>query len=127
MPKKASLYDKADKNIQKVSKTVGAIAAIILAITGVCTWVSGQFQAAVSAQISDFQRETEEYNKRHEQAVTRLELVMLIEHDPDNKAAIEKMARYYFITLGGDLYMTERYSQWCSEHNGDTSIIIGEK
>lgn len=127
MAKKVSMYDKADQKIQKVSKTIGAITAIILGITGACTWVNGQFQSVVSAQISEFRQETESYNLRHEQAVTRLELVMLIEHDPTNKAAIEKMARYYFITLEGDLYMTGRYSRWCEEYGGDASIILGAK
>ena len=121
---KETKYDKADRSLQRISKTVGAITAILVAAAAVCSWVSNQFQNAVSSQISDFRHETQEYDLKHEQAVTRLELVFLIEHDPTNKVAIEKMARYYFVDLNGDLYMTEKYSNWAQQYNGDISFVI---
>ena len=101
--------------------------AILAAGTGICTWVSSQFQIAVSNQIKDLTSEIETSDKKQNQAITRLELMSLIRNDPTNKAAIEKMARYYFIALDGDLYITERYSQWCEEYGGDISIIVGEE
>ena len=67
----------------------------------------------------------EQANKKHEQTITRVELIALIEHDPNNTAAIEKTARYYFGDLNGDSYMLQKYSEWARQHNGDISIIIG--
>lgn len=128
--KKASFldkYNKADGRLQRISKTIGAFMAILAAGTGVCTWISSQFQQSVSAQINDLTSEIKESDKQQNQAITRLELMNLIQNDPTNKAAIEKMARYYFITLDGDLYVTERYSEWAEQYGGDISIIIGEK
>lgn len=125
---KGSLYKKyknMDEKAQHLAKTVGAIVVILSAATGICTWVSNQFQSAVSAQIKELTSEIETSDKKQDQAITRLELMNLIHNDPTNKAAIEKMARYYFITLNGDLYITERYSRWAEEYNGDISIIIG--
>lgn len=127
---KASLlskYDKADGKLQRISKTIGAFMAILAAGTAICTWVSNQFQQAVSTQIDELTSEIKESDKKQNQAITRLELMNLIQNDPTNRAAIEKMARYYFIALDGDLYITERYSQWAEEYSGDISIIIGEK
>lgn len=121
---KVSLYKKTDNKLQHISKTVGAVVVIITTVAGVCGWVSSQFQAAVANQISDFRQETEAADARHERTLTRIELVMLIEHDPENIAAIEKMAVYYFQTLDGDLYMTQKYSDWAKQYGGDMSIIV---
>lgn len=125
MPKKISLYDKADSKIQKISKTVGAIVIVVGAAAGVCSWVSSQFAIAVSDQISGFQQEMEVANKKHEQTITRVELIALLEHDPNNIAAIEKIAKYYFRDLDGDSYMLQKYSDWAKQYNGDITIIIG--
>lgn len=124
---KKSLYERTGKNLKQIAEMIGAIVAIIGAITGVCSWVSSQFQNAVSSQISGFQQEMKDANQRQEQSLTRVELMVLMEHDPDNIVAIEKMARYYFQELNGDLYMTQRYSDWAKTHGGDTSIVIGSK
>lgn len=127
---KVSLYKKyknLDEKTQRFAKTISAVVVILSAATGICSWVSSQFQSVVSAQIKELTSEIEVSDKKQNQAITRLELMNLIRNDPTNKAAIEKMARYYFITLDGDLYITERYSQWAEKYGGDISIIVGEK
>lgn len=125
MVKKESLYDKADKRLHKWAATIGAIIAIIGALTGALGWLQSQFADAVSSQISDFQQETRDADLRHEQAVTRVELMMLMEHDPENVVAIEQMARYYFGELKGNKYMTSKYSAWAKQYGGDMTIAIG--
>lgn len=124
---KESAYDKADKKLQRVSKTIGAIVALIAAATGICTWVSNQFQGAVSAQIDDLATEIRESDEDQTIALARLELLGLMEHDPDNTVAIEKLARHYFIDLSGNSWMSERYSKYAREHNLDASFVIGGK
>ena len=122
---KKSLYNKADKKLQRISATIGAIIAILGALTGAVGWIQAQFANAVSSQISDFQNETRDADLRHEQAVTRVELMMLMEHDPENIVAIEQMAKHYFGELKGDKYMTSKYSAWAKQYGGDTTIVIG--
>lgn len=124
---KKNLYDRADKKLQKISSTIGAIIVIVGALTGLCAWVSSQFQNAVSAQISDFQQEVRDNDKINKQAATRTELMILLEHDPDNVVAIERMAKYYFQELDGNLYMTQKVSDWCNTHGRDCTSIIGDK
>lgn len=123
---KKSLYNKADTKVQKIAKTISAIIVIIGAVTGACTWVSNQFAKAVSDQISEFQQETRASDAEMQQSITRVELLGLMEHDPENTVAIEKLARYYFTTLKGDKWMSERYSRYAKKYNLDTSFVIGD-
>lgn len=125
MAKKESFYDKTDKKLRRVAATIGALIAITGALAGALSWLQAQFANAVSEQISGFQNETREANRQHEETITRVELIALMEHDPDNIAAIEKTAKYYFGDLGGDSYMLQKYSDWAKEHGGDITIIVG--
>lgn len=124
---KNSLYNKVDKRVRKISATVGAVAAIVSAFAGAFAWVQGQFTNAISSQIDEFRQEVKVSDTSQDQAITRLELVSLIKTDPTNVVAIEKMARYYFVDLDGDQYMTAMYSDWAREYGGDMTIVIGDK
>lgn len=123
--KKEKPFDKISKGTTKVAGVVSAVMVLIGGAGTICSWISSQFANAVSAEISDFRNEVKENSSRQEQAVTRVELLMLMEHDPDNTLAIEKMARHYFVDLNGDLYITQKYSEWAKKYGGDTSIIAG--
>lgn len=122
-----SLYDKADKRIQKWSKTIGALIVVIGAIASVSTWVSNQFQNVVAAQVAEIKTEIQNLDKRTEKQITRLELANLIHNQPENEAEIEKVAKYYFVKLDGDWYMTGLYSKWAREYGGDVSFIAGKE
>ena len=120
-------FDKVSKRATKIAGLVSAVLVLVSAATGLCTWISNQFASAVSAEISEFRKEAKESNDKQEQAITRVELMVLMEHDPDNVVAIEKMARYYFQELDGNLYMTQKYSEWAKANGGDLSIVLGGK
>lgn len=124
---KNSLYNKVDKRVRKISATVGAVAVIVSTLAGALAWVQGQFTSAISSQIDEFRQEVRLSDTSQDQAITRLELVSLINNDPTNVVAIEKMARHYFIDLDGDQYMTAMYSDWAREYGGDMTIVIGDK
>ena len=127
MKKGGKLYDRTDKKLQRIAGTTGAVMAILGAATGACSWVTNQFQSAIASQISGFQQEVRESTTENKQAITRVELMMLMEHDPENVVAIEQMAKYYFSELGGDKYMTGKYSAWAKKYGGDMTIVIGVK
>lgn len=120
-------YIKADKKIQRISKTIGALVVIIGAVASVSTWISNQFQNAVATQIAGLRSEIQFLDKRTDQQITRLELANLIHNQPNNKAEIEKVAKYYFVKLDGDWYMTGLYSTWAKDYDGDVSFIIGKE
>lgn len=125
MAKRKLLSEKMSKRLQKLAATVSAITVLVGAASGMSSWVSQHFADAVSGQISDFREEVKESNAKRDQAIARLELMNLMQNDPTNVAAIEKMARYYFHTLDGDWYATQKYSDWCTQYGGDPTIIIG--
>lgn len=122
---KKTASEKADKKLQKWASIVGSIVAILGALTGAFSWINSQFTNAVSEQISGFQQEVRASDQANRQATTRLELMILMEHDTENTVAIERMAKYYFQELNGDLYMTQKVSDWCNAHGRDCSSIIG--
>ena len=123
--KGSHFLDKFSDRTNKIAGIVSGAIVVIGAITGLCSWISGQFSGAVSAQISGFQQEVRASDQANRQATTRLELMILMEHDTENTVAIERMAKYYFQELDGDLYMTQKVSDWCNAHGRDCSSIIG--
>lgn len=122
---KRKLFDRVSERTSKVASLISAALVILGALTGIVSWATSQFTNAISSQINEFREEVRDSDKTQDQAITRLELMNLIQTDPTNVAAIEKMARYYFRVLDGDLYMTQKFSDWAREYSGDISIVIG--
>ena len=125
MKAKGSFYDRFDKRAQRIAGTISAILVIGGALFGAGAWIKDQITGSISTQISDFRQEVKDSDNSQNQAITRLELLNLMQSDPYNTVAIEKLARYYFGELNGDQYMTGKYSDWAREYGGDTSIVIG--
>lgn len=124
MATKKFLYDKADNKLQRVSRTIGAIVAIIGALSGVFGWIQSQFTAAISSQINDFRQEVKASNDSQDLAIMRLELMNLINNTPDNTVEIEMLGKKYFNPpYNGDSYMSVVYSQWANARGLDTSFI----
>ena len=124
MPKK-SFYDIFDKRLQRIAATISAVLVVGGALIGTGGWIKDQVTGTISNQINDFRQEVKASDNTQNQAITRLELLSLMQSDPTNVVAIEKLARYYFGELNGDQYMTGKYSDWAREYGGDTSIVIG--
>ena len=127
MRAKRSLYDKFDKRAQRIAGTISAIIVIGGALFGVGSWLNDQVTNAIAAQIGDLKTTMQESDKQQNQAITRLELMNLMQTDSSNVVAIEKMAKYYFQELDGDLYMTQKVSDWCAAQHRDCSVLIGGK
>lgn len=123
---KKTVYDKADKKLQKAASIVGSILVLFGALSGMYSWISSQFTNAISNQIDEFRQEVKASDAAQNLAITRLELVNLIKDDPTNVVAIEKMGRYYFGELDGDQYMTAMFSDWCNEYGTDCSIVLAK-
>lgn len=122
---KRKLFDRISERTSKIASLISAALVILGALTGIVSWATSQFTNAISSQINEFREEVRDSDKSQDQAITRLELMNLIQTDPTNTTAIEKMARYYFQVLDGDLYMTQKFSDWAREYDGDISIVIG--
>lgn len=49
--------------------------------------------------------------------VTRMELLSIIEKEPENTDAILQVAEYYFIELNGNAYVHSIFEDWAKQHN----------
>ena len=47
----------------------------------------------------------------------RIQLLMVLSHQPENVDTIFKLAETYFISLQGDWYMTNEFIKWAKERN----------
>lgn len=47
----------------------------------------------------------------------RIQLLMILEHQPDNIDTILKLAESYFVELHGDWYMTSEFNKWAKAHD----------
>lgn len=124
---KKKILDIFSDKTNKLASIISATLVIIGALTGAISWMSNHFTSAISTQIEEFRQEVKASDQRQDQAITRLELMNLIQNDPTNIAGIEKLARYYFSDLNGNQYMSGVYSGWCQEYGGDPSIAVGGK
>lgn len=47
----------------------------------------------------------------------RLQLLYMIQSQPENESEILKIAKHYFTELGGDWYLTDIFNEYCMERN----------
>lgn len=134
MKKIKSKWDSLDKNIQKWATRLGAIATIVGVLTAGGGFLIHQVDTAVATRIetqtTELQQEVktlsvkmEANDKQSEIQLTRLELMMLMEHDPSNTVEIEKVAHHYFVDQGANSYISSLYNKWCHAYGGNCEIM----
>lgn len=124
-PKK-KLFDKINAHIAKIAGFISAFVAIVGAVTGAVGWLNTELKEAISAQVDDFRQEVKASDEAQNQAIMRLELMNLIQNDPENVVEIEILGRKYFQS-GGNSWMSHTFSEWAKQYGGDTSIVVGGK
>lgn len=129
-----SRWDSADKWLKRIIGTSGSLMIIVGAVVGSFNWglsqVNSQIVEIVEQQISPLSTEVREIKEQVDESAhdtrlstTRLELNTLITHSPTNILEIEKIAKHYFVELGGDWYMSQIYSDWAREYGGDLTFV----
>lgn len=135
LKKVAQKWDEIDYFWQRILKFCAAVGIVIGVISSITGWAGTQLTSAIENQLSlrlnssESQLEAitqriEFAENKNELSNTRIELLMLINHSPTNTVEIEKVARHYFINLGGDWYMSQIYSDWAKAYGGDISFVI---
>lgn len=54
----------------------------------------------------------------------RIQLLMILAHQPDNIDTILKLAQTYFVDLHGDWYMTSEFNKWAKAHDIEIPTYI---
>ena len=128
-------WNKLDKKVQIWATRIGAIATIIGALATSGVWLIHQVDNSlaihlekqtshIQEEIDDIKAEQSAIDKQTEVQLTRLELMTLIDSDPNNIIAIEKLAIHYFRDLGANSYISEVYTRWAKKYGGDLSIVV---
>ena len=113
------------QKVKDISAFISAVIAIGAALLGAGQWIVHEVTAATNNRVDALEQKIDDNQQTNELATTRLELMMLLDHDPDNVIEIEKLARKYFNPpLNGNTYMTSVISDWCTEHGIDCGTII---
>lgn len=122
---------KLSAKLESFRKHLDTIVAILVALgtlggtlAAAGSWIISEVSAQSNQRIDQLQNDMKAQQQKQEQATTRIELMQLMAHDPENVVEIELLARKYFIDLSGDTYMTGVYSSWSKQHGGDTSFVV---
>lgn len=123
-------WDNADKWVKRILGAIATLGTIIGLVGGITSWVTSQLDAhldakieTIATQIQTLEEKSDEADRKLELSSTRNELTTLISHSPENVVQIEMVARYYFMDLGGDWYMSGIYSAWAKKYDGDMSFV----
>lgn len=112
------------QKVKDVSAFISAVLVIIGALIGCGSWLIKEITASTNSRVNTLEQKIDDNYTKDELATTRLELMVLMEHDPDNVIEIEKLARHYFSDLQGNSYLTSVFSRWCKEHGANCEIVI---
>lgn len=112
------------QKVKDVSAFISAVLVIIGALIGCGSWLIREITASTNSRVDTLEQKIDDNYTKDELATTRLELMVLMEHDPDNVIEIEKLARHYFSDLQGNSYLTSVFSRWCKEHGANCEIVI---
>lgn len=112
------------QKVKDVSAFISAVLVIIGALIGCGSWLIKEITASTNSRVDTLEQKIDDNYTKDELAITRLELMALMEHDPDNVIEIEKLARHYFSDLQGNSYLTSVFSRWCKEHGANCEIVI---
>ena len=127
-------WESLDENVQKWATRLGAIATIVGVVAAGGSWLISQIDNSLAAHIEGQTSQIEEQvtalsdkvdsqKKDTELQIMRLELMTLMENDPENVVEIEKIAHAYF-QKGGNSYMSGMYAKYCKQYSADCEIMF---
>lgn len=108
---------KALKNVPERIKQVAAVVSAIIIIGGAIGTFTTYVSSLIVNKIDEKIQPLHETVKVIQLDTTRLQLIQMMEHEPEDREGILKLAKYYFVDLGGDWYMTSVFNDWCMERD----------
>lgn len=113
-------WDSLNSKTQRLVTTITSAGIIIGAFFGFSNYIVTQLDSHIQDQMSDVKADVSEIKL----SSARNELILMIEHNPNNVIEIERLAKVYFVDMKGDFYMTGLYSEWAKQYGGDTSFVV---
>lgn len=103
--------------MKKISALISAIIVIVTACGSILAWFENKLTERLDSRIEYIETTVKEIR----QDTIRLQLNSLIDGDSENVESILTVAKTYFIDMGGDWYMTEKFKSWGRAHDVDLS------
>lgn len=116
-------FKDAPKKVQDTATFIGAVIAIGTALVGAGRWIVSEVNASTNARMDAIEQKIDDNQKNNNLAIMRLELMNLMQTDPENVVEIERVGRDYF-SAGGDYYMSGLFSKWAQTHGADATFVI---
>lgn len=114
---------KVSNKLKDLADTITAVTIIGGALLGIGTWAFNEMNKSTNEKLDTI---IEKVDAAEADAV-RAQLLILMNHYPDNESEILKVAEYYFQDLGGDWYITGLFTKWAAERGLDISDIVKVK
>ncbi len=95
-------------------------------ITGVFAWLTARTNARASADNKEILNRLDAVEKRQissELASERNDLLTAIKIDENNSVEIMRIAKHYFLDLGGNSYASKPFAGWATRHQIDISDL----
>jgi len=72
---------------------------------------------ALSKKVDGIKNDLDVIRKESDLGDCRSQLLILMEHHPDDTFQIMQVAKHYFVDLDGDWYMSALFKKHCKEHS----------
>lgn len=95
-------------------------------ITGVFAWLTARTNARASADNKEILNRLDAVEKRqinNELTSERNDLLTAIKIDENNSVEIMRIAKHYFLDLGGNSYASKPFAGWATRHQIDISDL----
>lgn len=114
---------KIGKKLKDLADVITAVTIVGGALLAVGTWAFNEMNKGTSDKLDTIIEKVD----AAEQDAVRAQLLILMNHYPENESEILKVAEYYFQDLDGDWYITGLFTKWGAERGLDISDIVKVK
>lgn len=108
---------------QRLATFIGACGVITGLITGCVGVICNRVNDTIHDITDPIKVESETSDREMLMSLMRVELMILMQHYPNNVVEIEETAESYF-EAGGNHYMKALYNDWCQEYDPDGCHIM---
>lgn len=101
------------EQIKYVASVVSAIVLLGGTIAGFSGFISQKIVDKIDQKIDPIVSDVSDIKLD----TARLQLLYMIQNQPENESEILTVAKHYFTELGGDWYLTDIFNEYCMERN----------
>lgn len=106
--------------VKEISAFIAAVTVISSALISFSSYIISKINEETNKKLDSISGQLDNL----ELDSTRTQLLLLVNHYPENDDEILKVASYYFQDLKGDWYISELFIEWANNRDIDVSNIM---